>query len=236
MGEQDQDGELVQPAGQGQDGAVGAPPTGGGRPVQGAQQEVAGPDDGGADQGVGAALLRVLLDGGQEGEHRPGERARTPAGEPRPRRADAGGGQCRPGHGGQPEGREAAVPEREDGVQEQVVQAVHGVDAAEQFPECAERAVGDLVGDRLVAPHAVPAVEPPQSERRREQGRREDRYEGRATAGRAGGGRGGRLDRRAREEEGTGPREVGVRGDGLLLGCLGAHGRCSGERQVRPAA
>jgi hypothetical protein len=52
----------------------------------------------------------------------------------------------------------------EDGVHEQVVQAVHRVHVLQQPPDLRHRTLRDLKGDALVAPHAA-AVEAPQPDR-----------------------------------------------------------------------
>jgi hypothetical protein len=89
--------------------------------------------------------------------------------------ADAGAGQAdaegrdqagrrrRAAHGGQAEGDFSGV-DGEDGVHEEVVQAVHRVDAVQQVPDLRHRAPPDQERDALVAPHPA-AVEPPQPQR-----------------------------------------------------------------------
>ncbi|WP_067243610.1 hypothetical protein [Streptomyces sp. DSM 15324] len=91
-----------------------------------------------------------------------------PQADPRPGQADAERRDQARREGRRADGRQAqeglAGAHGEDGMQEQVVQAVHGVHPVQQPPDLRHRAPRHLEGDGLVTPHA-PAVQPPQTER-----------------------------------------------------------------------
>ncbi len=148
----------MQPAGKAENDAVGPP----GTPLHGPDELQRRPRGAGRDQGVGAALLRVVAG------HRC-DRVEQPGPQPHPR-PDQPGAECghqargdrRRAHGRKPEDDLVGV-DGEDGVHEQVVEAVHRVHPLQQPPDLRQGTARDLEGDRLVPPHPA-AVETPEPE------------------------------------------------------------------------
>ncbi len=151
--------QLVQQTGQGDDRAV-RPPGPRGRRVHGPQEQQRRPGHARRDQRVGPPLLGVVAGHRRDGVEETGPQADPRSGQPHTQGRDQAGGHGRRAHRRQAQ-HDLARVDRQDGVHEQVVQAVHRVHVVQQPPDLRDRAPGDLEGDALVAPHAA-AVQAPQ--------------------------------------------------------------------------
>ncbi len=173
MGEQGHDRQLVEQTGDQQDGGVRAPAEPA-PPADRGQQQPGAPGDQRTHQRVRTSFLRVPLHRRDQRKGQPGQYSGAWPGERPP---DEGDPHRRHGHrqdGRQSQGRLGAVPQREHPVHEQVVETVHGVGVAQRVPDLSDAPVRHLVGDRLVAPQRVPAVDSPQPEEQRHGERTED--------------------------------------------------------------
>lgn len=162
----------MQQTGQRGDGGVSGPGALAG-PDQPAEQQMGGDDDGGTDQGVRPPLRCVPLHRREQREDQPGGESGAGPRDPVAEQADPGRGGGHGQHRGEPQGEQSAVPEGEDGMHQQVVEAVRHVRVAEEMADLADATVRDLVRRRLVPPHAVLPADPPQPERQRHPGRGE---------------------------------------------------------------
>ncbi|MEI5103288.1 hypothetical protein RB200_38110 [Streptomyces sp. PmtG] len=117
------------------------------------------------------ALLRVLPGERRHRVQEPRPQADARAGEARPERRDEPGGGRGGEHGRQPYG-DLARAGREQGVHEQVVEAVHGVHGAQQPPDLGQGAARHLERDALVAPDGA-ALDAPEADGEHDEGREE---------------------------------------------------------------
>ena len=155
MREEQQYGELVEEAGDGEDHRVRRP---GAAPDRAYEQQCRA-GRAGRDHRVRPALLGIVADHRGDRVQQTGPEADARARQTGAERRDEAGGR-----GGGEDGREPqedlAGVEGEDGAHKEVVQAVYGVDLVQQLPDLRHGAPRDLEGGRLVTPYASP-VEPP---------------------------------------------------------------------------
>jgi hypothetical protein len=187
--------ELVQQTRGEQDRAVRRPGTGR-TPVRRPHQQIRRPDDQRADQGVGATLLRVPLDRWEHREGEAGQQARARSGEAVAQQGQASGRRRGRQHRRKAQHQQRVRPlgQPEQGVQEEVVQTVHGVGVPQRRPQVGQRAPSHVVRHHLVPPHAAAAPDAPQAEGEGERGR-DERVPGQTGCGHGSGRGGGQPDR-----------------------------------------
>ncbi len=200
VGREDQQGNLIEVAAEGDQGRVEDP-----APRRGLAGCGCGPGCGlgfergqqcqrrgqhaGEHERVRAGSLRVEADTRGQGHDQAREQSGPGRpGQPPPQHRDHDDGSDRCQHRRNPQRRRAAADDH-PAVHQQVVQPVHSVDVVQQVHELAKTEQGGPFGGDLVVAHRRPARQPPQSE----DGHDHCRNDNRPVSGRGPAGRGRRL-------------------------------------------